>query len=315
MTDSPAPVLTIIVVSYNTREMTLECLRSVRAETQVPHEVIVVDNASHDGSAAAIAAEFPDLRLMAETVNHGFAKANNLAAREARGEYLLLLNPDTVVLDGALDKLLAFARRRPQARIWGGRTVFGDRSPNPASAWRRMDLWNLFCRASGLTGIFPNSAIFNSEAYGGWDRMSEREVDIVTGCLFLILRADWDRLGGFDPAFFMYAEEADLCLRARKTLGARPRVTPEAVIVHYAGASEKVRADKMVRLFRAKRELIRRHFPAWQQPLAAALFAAHPLSRRLALGALGLLRRGMAEKARVWAEIWARRGEWQRGTA
>lgn len=308
------PVLTIIVVSYNTREMTLACLRSVRDETRTPYELIVVDNTSSDGSAEAIAAEFPDIRLMAETENHGFAKANNLAAEKARGEYILLLNPDTVVLDGALDKLLAFARRRPEARIWGGRTVFGDHSPNPASAWRKMDLWNLFCRATGLTGIFPNSPVFNSEAYGGWDRMSERAVDIVTGCLFLITRADWERLGGFDPAFFMYAEEADLCLRAARDLGARPRTTPEAVIVHHGGASEKVRADKMVRLLKARRELIRRHFPPWQQPLAAALFATHPLSRRIALGTLGFWRRGLAEKARTWSEVWARRAEWQRGT-
>lgn len=305
----PGPTLSIIVVSYNTREMTLDCLRSVHAETRTPFELIVVDNASSDGSAAAIAAEFPGLRLMAEEVNHGFAAANNLAAKEARGEYLLLLNPDTVVLDGALDKLLEFAKRRPEARIWGGRTVFGDGSPNPASAWRKMDLWNLFCRATGLTGIFPRSPVFNSEAYGGWDRMSEREVDIVTGCLFLISRADWEALDGFDPAFFMYAEEADLCLRARKLIGARPRVTPEAVIVHYAGASEKVRADKMVRLLKAKRELIRRHFPVWQRPLAAALFAAHPFSRAVALR---LLRASRRETARVWAEVWARRAEWQR---
>lgn len=313
MTDPAEPTLSIIVVSYNTREMTLDCLRSVHAQTRTPFELIVVDNASSDGSAEAITAEFPGLRLRAETVNHGFAAANNLAAKEARGEYLLLLNPDTVVLHGALDELLEFAKRRPEARIWGGRTVFGDLSPNPASAWRKMDLWNLFCRATGLTGIFPRSPVFNSEAYGGWDRMSEREVDIVTGCLFLIRRADWELLGGFDPAFFMYAEEADLCLRARKQISARPRVTPEAVIVHYAGASEKVRADKMVRLLKAKRELIRRHFPAWQRPLAAVLFAAHPLSRAVALGSLGVIRRSARSNAAVWRQVWGRRAEWRKG--
>ena len=103
------PILSILVISYNTREMTLDCLRSVRSQTTTPYELIVLDNASTDGSAAAIAAEFPEIMLLAEPVNHGFAKANNLAAAQARGEYLLLLNPDTVVLDGALDTLLAFA--------------------------------------------------------------------------------------------------------------------------------------------------------------------------------------------------------------
>lgn len=308
------PVFSILVISYNTRDMTLACLRSIVAQTQTPHEILVLDNASTDGSAAAIAAEFPGITLLAETQNHGFARANNIAARQARGEFLLLLNPDTLVLYGALDRLMAFALRVPEARIWGGRTVFADGSPNSASCWRRMNLWNLFCRATGLTGIFRNSPLFNSEAYGGWDRMSEREVDIVTGCLLLISRADWGRLGGFDPAFFMYAEEADLCLRARRAINARPRVTPEVVIVHHGGASETVRADKMVRLLRAKRELIRRHFPGWQQPVAKALFDMVPVSRSIAFDVIARLnlRSNAAESADVWTEVWRRRTEWRK---
>jgi GT2 family glycosyltransferase len=143
--------------------------------------------------------------------------------------------------------------------------------------------------------------------------MTERAVDIVTGCFFLIRRDDWNALGGFDPAFFMYAEEADLCLRARTAIGARPRVTPEAVIIHYGGASEKVRADKTVRLLRAKRELIRRHFPRWQQPLALMLFDTVPVTRRLALTVSSRIGRGAGqiESAGVWAEVWSRRAEWR----
>lgn len=305
------PVLSILIVSYNTRAMTLDCLRSVVAETRTPFEIILVDNASADGSAAAVAAEFPDVVLMAETVNHGFAAANNLAALRARGDHLLLLNPDTLVLDGAIDRLLAFARARPEARIWGGRTVFADGTLNPGSCWRRMTLWGLCAQALGLSSLFRNSAVMNPESYGGWDRSTERQVDIVSGCFLMIARADWQALRGFDPAFFMYGEEADLCLRAARDLGARPRVTPEARIVHHAGASERVREDKMVRLLGAKVRLIRRHVPAWQRGLALALFAAWPLSRWGALAVLARL--GSArrqEGARVWKAIWARRGEW-----
>lgn len=306
---SDLPTISIIVVSYNTREMTLACLRSVKAETRVSYELIVVDNASSDGSAEAIAAEFSDIRFMAETENHGFARANNLAARRARGEYLLLLNPDTIVRDGAIDKLLAYAETHPQARIWGGRTLYADGSLNPSSVWRRMTLWNIFCRTAGLTGAFPNSRLFNSEAYGGWDRSTEAAVDIVVGCFLLIRRTDWDALGGFDPTFVMYGEEADLCLRAETQLGARPRMTPEATIVHYGGASEKVRSDKMVRLLRAKMELIERHIPGWQRGPARALFRLWPLSRRLAFSVL----RGRSNSAAVWREVWARRAEWEHG--
>ena len=321
-----APTVSIVVVSYNTREMTLECLRSIRGETRAAHEVIVIDNASTDGSAEAIAAEFPGAVLMAEADNHGFARANNIAAKRARGEYLLLLNPDTVILDRAIDRLVDFARETPDARIWGGRTVFADGRLNATSCWRRMSLWNIACRSAGLTRVFASSPALNSEGYGGWDRGTRRQVDIVTGCFLLIARADWEALGGFDPVFVMYGEEADLCLRAARELGARPMVTPEATIVHHGGASDRVAADRVVNTLRAKAELLDRHLPAWQRPVARRLFRLWPLSRGVAGGAAARLRRGGegggagghrhaggSEGAGVWREVWARRAEWQRG--
>ncbi|SFE79953.1 glycosyltransferase family 2 protein [Roseivivax sediminis] len=302
-----APKVSIVVVSYNTRDMTLECLRSIVAETDLPHEIVVVDNASGDGSAEAIAAEFPSIRLLAERRNHGFALANNIAADICRGEYILLLNPDTVVLDHAVDRLVAFAAARPDAMIWGGRTLYGDGSLNTTNCWRRMTLWSLLSQAAGLNSIFRNSAVFNPEAYGGWPRNSEREVDIVTGCLLLIERATWQQLGGFDPTYVMYGEEADLCLRAR-ALGARPRISPEVEIVHYKGASEKIRADKLIRLMRAKISLIDAHFPMASRPLGRFLFALWPLSRHIYATLLG---RGEARA--TWYEVWRRRSEWRSG--
>ncbi|SEW37192.1 hypothetical protein SAMN05444851_3250 [Aliiroseovarius sediminilitoris] len=307
------PKLSIIVVSYNTRAETLACLRSIKKETNVSYELIVVDNASTDGSADAIAAEFSDCVLMAETENHGFAKANNLAAEHAKGDYLLLLNPDTVVLDHAIDKLLNFAEQQPGARIWGGRTLYDDMSLNPSSCWRQFTFWSVFCRTTGLTGIFPRSPIFNAEAYGGWDRSTQRQVDIVSGCFFLIRADDWQTLNGFDLTFFMYGEEADLCLRARRSLGAAPMVTPDATIIHYGGISETVRADRQVKVLRAKGELMNRYFPVWQQPVARLLFAAYPLSRYL-FGRVWV-RRGRGETHRIWHEVWQRRQEWVNGFA
>lgn len=303
------PQVSIIVISYNTREMTLECLRSVVAQTSIPYELIVVDNASNDGSAEAIAAEFPDIKFLPETENHGFALANNIAVTHATTDYVLLLNPDTVVLDQAIDRIFFFSQKMPEARIWGGRTVFADHSLSPASCWGRMTLWSLFCQSSGMSSLLPKSALFNPEAMGGWLRDSIRQVDIVTGCFLLIARADWDVLGGFDETFFMYGEEADLCLRAQEQLGAKPHISPEACIVHYGGASEKVQSDKMVRLLSAKIELIARHFPSWQRPLARFVLHMWPASRKLGLA---ILRPG-SEKARTWAEIWHRRVDWAQG--
>ena len=305
--EAPSPLVSVIVVSYNTRDMTLDCLRSVRSETTVPYELAVLDNASSDGSAEAISDAFPDVFLLSESHNHGFAKANNIVAAQVRGKYLLLLNPDTIVLDGAIDRLVEFAQTRPDAKIWGGRTYYGDRTLNPTSCWRRMTLWGLTSQVLGLNSLFRNNGFLNPEGYGGWARDSEQEVDIVTGCFFLIERAFWQDLGGFDLTFVMYGEEVDMCLRARQK-GARPRMTPTAEIVHYAGASETVRADKMVRLLRAKVSLIKRHFPPWQRPLGLAMFRCWPLSRKLGKR---LLRR--TEGVEAWDEIWQRRSEWWDG--
>jgi len=311
---SSEPELSIIIVSYNTREMTLACIESVKSETQTPFEVIVIDNASSDGSAEAIAQSHPDITLIPEKINHGFGPAHTVALKHARAPWILLLNPDTVVLDAALDKLLAFAKAEPQAKIWGGRTLFGDRTLNPASCFAKMTLWSVFCRVTGLNGLFRKSELFNSEYYGAWPRDQAREVDIVSGCMFLIRRELWDELGGFDPAFTMYGEEVDLCLRAHK-LGARPMITPDATIIHYGGASERVRSDKLVRLMRAKIELIQRHFPRGQRRAGTALFRLWPLSRRLAYAAGARLigRDTLKEPATAWQSVWARRAEWQTG--
>ncbi len=307
--------VSIILVSYNTRALTDAALTSVLLETNtVRYEVICVDNASSDGSAEMIARHPINAELIRLDENIGFARANTLAARRARGRYILLLNPDTVVLDGAIDKLAAFARTHPNARIWGGRTLFPDGKLNPSSCWRRMTPWNLFCRAIGLTGILPRFETFNGESYGRWPRHHVREVDIVSGCFFLIERELWAGLGGFDPIFFMYAEEADLCLRAR-AFSARPLVTPAATIIHYGGASETARADKMVRLLAAKATLIDRHWSRAMAPVGRALLAAWPASRALATSLVSLLSGSPSAKASsaAWREIWSRRAEWRNG--
>lgn len=310
------PTVTIIVVSYNTREMTLECLRSVRDQTTIPYELIVMDNDSKDGSAEAIAAEFPDINLMAEKDNHGFAKANNIVAKIAKGEYVLLLNPDTIVLDGAIDNLIGFAKEKPDAMIWGGRTLYGDRSLNPTNCWRKMSLWSLFCRLVGLSGLLPQSGLFNPEAYGGWRRDTEQDVDIVTGCLFLMKRRDWSSLGGFDLKYFMYGEEADLCLRARK-LGAQPRITPQAEIVHYVGESSKVRSRKQVMILKAKMTLIGQYFPAIQKPVGKLLLWLWPLSRVFASSILaGVTKKQKWKDTRdSWRDVWGQRSDWVKGYA
>lgn len=307
--------LSILVVSYNTRELTLAALRSVIKETtRTRYEIIVVDNDSSDGSAAAIMEEFPQIRLIALNENIGFAAANNRASVEALGNYLLLLNPDTIVLDGAIDRLVNFAKCEPKAGIWGGRTLFADETLNPSSCWGRITTWNLFCRASGLTGIFKKSELFNGEAYGDWKRDRIRAVDIVSGCFLLIHKKDWQKLGGFAPVFFMYGEEADLCMRARQQ-GARPMVTPDATIIHLGGASERQRTGKMIKLLAAKATIIERHFNGASRLLAQSLLALWPVSRWIACRLLFTLSgdKRHREAMTVWGEIWSARNQWKGG--
>ena len=312
---APKIDVSILIVSYNTREMTLAAIASVVRETQdESYEIIVVDNASTDGSADAIAAHPAQPALIRLTENIGFGRGNNLAAEHATGEYVLLLNPDTVVTERAIDRLVTFARANKRAMIWGGRTVFADGRLNPASCWQRITPWNLMTRATGLAAIFPKSGVFNSEAYGGWARDTVREVDIVSGCFLLIPRSIWLALGGFDPAYFMYGEEADLCLRARR-IGARPMVTPEAVIVHYGGASEATRAGKMIKLLAAKATLIDRHWPRWSVGVGQFLLLLWPLTRWIALTAWSRIRGNASKRdaARTWKAILDARADWQSG--
>jgi N-acetylglucosaminyl-diphospho-decaprenol L-rhamnosyltransferase len=305
--------LSIIVVSYNTCDVTLDCLASVYAHPPaVPFELILLDNASADGSAEAIGAAYPQVRLIAYPENTGFAKGNNIAALEAKGQRILLLNPDTLVFEKSLMSLWDFAERSPSRRIWGGRTLFGDLSLNPSSCWAQMSLWSLFCSASGLTWLFPRSGLFNPEAFGDWPRDTEREVDMVTGCFLMIDRSLWEQLGGFDPAFFMYAEEADLCIRAR-ALGARPAVTPEAEIVHLGGVSETSAIEKVIKTTRGRVTLMRKHWSAPALWLGLTLFRFWSLSRMIGAKVVAGPRDVPDQAAGKWLAIWQRRAEWLAG--
>lgn len=315
--DHGAPcAVSVIIVNWNTRKLTLECLRSLYAQTtQTPFEVLLVDNGSHDGTVEAIAAEFPpadypNLRVIAEPTNHGFAVANNIAARLARGKRLLLLNSDTVVLDAAVDRVVAFADERPAAGIWGGRTLFGDGSLNYTSCWGRQTLWSVFCFTFGLCKLFPNINFFNPEGMTAWRRNSIREVDVVTGCFLLIDTALWHRLEGFDPIFFMYGEEADLCLRAQR-LGARPVITPAATIIHYGHGSAVTRADPQVRLLRAKIALAHRSLGPVSAELVRWLYLVAVALRTVGYGLVAWLRRRPNDAVTgAWAATLKRRDEW-----
>ena len=312
-TDQSNLELTVIIVSYNTRDLTIKAIETLYETTKdTQFHTVVYDNDSSDGSAEAIAKAFPQVEVIASNDNIGFAKANNVVAASATSEWLLLLNPDTECHTGAVDNLLAFSKAHPNAGITGGRTTFPDGSLNVASCWQRITPWSAFCKASGLASIFHNSTFFNPEGIGGWKRDSVREVDIVVGCFLMIRRSLWNELGGFDLRYFMYGEEADLCLRAQDK-GYTPMITPDAEIMHLVGAASKTVAHKYTLSAKARMTLMQDHWPAWQVPFGRATLMAWAGIRALGLFLISRLTGRKKQAAKKWADIWAARHDWLTG--
>jgi GT2 family glycosyltransferase len=299
--------VSVVIISYNTRDWMDKCLSSIAgAASSNRVEVIVVDNASKDGSADHVAASHPEVHLIRNTVNVGFGRAVNQGAMYARGEYVMLLNPDGLLHAGAIDKLVAFARGNPQYVIVGGRTVDEHGHMDPRSCWAAPSLWSLLCSATLLSTLFPRTRLFDPEAMGDFKRDHARPVDIVTGCLLMASLADWRKLGGFDERYFVYGEDADLCLRARALTGRACAVTPEATMVHAVGASSASRPDKLELLLKGRVALARAHLRGWKGPLGASLIVWGVWVRSL-VERLGL------SKHTNWREVWRRRERWREG--
>lgn len=303
-----SPDLSILLVTYHCRDVADACLASIEAtKGDLTCEVVLVDNDSRDGTVEMVRERYPSVRLIASPENLGFAAGVNRAADEAAGEYLLLLNPDTVVHEGALRALLDFARAHPEHGLYGGRTLDPDGTVNPGSCWGAPTLWSLTCYATMLTTAFRRTALFDPESLGDWKRDTVREVDIITGCLLLAPRALWRELGGFDTRFFMYGEDADLSFRAR-ALGYRPVIVPEAVITHEVGVSSQADGEKYLYLHRGKATLLRKHWHGLRLRTGLGLLLVGVGVRALVSV---LARRPEARSAYV--DVWRRREEWLEG--
>lgn len=306
--------ITVLIVSYNTSKLTIAAIKSVLDTTPIDMvEILVYDNASTDGSADAISLNFPDIFLIRGRKNIGFAAANNHLADMVRTKWILLLNPDTEVHPGAIQNLLKFAEENPDCGIYGGRTVFPDGSLNVASCWMAMTPRSLLFSALGLSRLFKSSSFFNYEEIGGWARDTVRNVDIVVGCFMMVSKSLWCTLGGFDRAFFMYGEEADFCLRAKR-MGYSPAITPDAEIMHLVGASSKERSDKIIRLAAAKISLIKRHWNPAMVGLGVSLIKLWVFVRFIAYSFLAVFMGKKYEGRRSeWRSVWRKRSAWVDG--
>ena len=233
------PIFSVIVVNWNTRDYLQECLQSIldepgirilsdeppniparRTETNLPVyqstllpiEIIVVDNASTDESVAMMHSRFPQVRLIVNEQNLGFAAANNQAIDQARGRVLFLLNPDAYLRRGALTGLARFLQEHPEAAA-AGPNVLNPDGTCQAAVFRFPTLWDLFCEAVFLSVLWPHSRLFARKELGGFDRDAVRQVDWIQGCALAIRREVWEAVGPFDEGYWMYVEELDWCRR------------------------------------------------------------------------------------------------------
>ncbi len=301
----------IIIVAYNSERQLGECIGSAIAERRaVAQQIIVLDNASPDRSADLVSERFPQVTLIRSKQNLGFAGGVNLAARQADAEFILLLNPDTVLLDHAVDTIVQFARSHPGHGLYGGRTLKPDGSLEPSSCWGLPTLWSLAMFASGLGAAFPRNKLFSPESLGTWRRDTVREVGIITGCFLLIPKILWDQLGGFDERFFMYGEDADLAMRARAK-GFRPLICPDARLIHEVGQSSSIPAHKAFLLFRGKATLINNHWRGLKRWLGLRL-----LLIGVALRAAGSAVKEISKRRagrNFWPALWKQRDTWRCG--
>lgn len=232
------PEISVVIVSFNTRDLLRDCITTFERETaDLPHETIVVDNASKDGSADMVAKEFPDVQLIRSSVNLGFGVANNRAFTRARGRYIVLLNSDAFVRPNALQRAIAHMDATPRAALGGGRLVGLDDSWQP-SARMFPSLINILLTISGLAAKFPRSRLLGRGDRTWADPAKPAAVDWVPGAFSIIRREVLDRVGFFDERFFLYYEEIDLCRRI-KAAGYEVWYWPDVVVVHLGGQSSK----------------------------------------------------------------------------
>lgn len=281
--------LSIILVNWNTRQILRDCLQSIYEQTRgISFEVIVVDNASTDGSSQMVREQFSDVILIENTQNRGFAAANNQAIVRAKGQFILLLNSDTVVLDNALCKTLEFARQHPEAGVVGCRVLNADGTLQP-SCFMYPSVLNLLLLTTYLSRLFKQHRFFGRERMTWWDRSDEREVEVVTGCFMLIRRETMERVGLLDEDYFMYGEETDWCYRVHLA-GWKLLFTPRAEIIHLGGASsKKVRPQMILQLRGSILLFMKKHrsMPAyWAACMLVGLFFLLRLPYWLLRGAL-----------------------------
>ncbi len=253
--------LSVVIVNYNVSYFLEQALLSVvKACEKISAEIFVVDNNSADDSVEMVKTRFPQVKLIANTDNPGFSKANNQAIRQAQGEYILLLNPDTVVEEDTFIRCCAFLDDHPEGGALGVKMIDGKGNFLPESKRGLPTPWVAFYKVFGLAALFPKSKRFGSYHLGYLDKDQVHQVDILSGAFMLLRKSALDKVGLLDEEYFMYGEDIDLSYRFIKA-GYKNYYFPHTSIIHYKGESTKRTSINYVFVFyRAMIIFARKHF-------------------------------------------------------
>jgi GT2 family glycosyltransferase len=253
------PMLSVIIVTWNGKRYALECLQSLFAQPlDTSAEIIVVDNASSDGTPEAIRTLFPKVHLVENDKNLGFARANNIGLAASRGRYVCLVNSDVVIPRGCLESMLGYLQASPDIGVLGPKMLTPDGEVG-FSVMRLPTVWNTFCCALGLHAIFPRSAWFGGFMMNGYPYDAVDDVEVLTGWFWMIPRVALEMVGGLDEQFFMYGEDIDWCCRFLKA-GWRVVFYPGAQALHYGAASSASAPTRFyIEMRRANLQYFRKH--------------------------------------------------------
>ena len=289
--------LSVIIVNYNVKYFLEQCLHSVlKAVAGIEAEVLVVDNASTDGSMAYLQPLFTQVRFIASTTNMGFGKANNLAAREAKGDYILYLNPDTIVPEDCFAQCLAFMDSHTDAGALGIKMTDGGGVFLPESKRAFPAPLTSFYKLTGLAALFPKSPVFNRYALGHLSPNETHSVQVLAGAFMLLKRKVYEQTQGFDEAFFMYGEDVDLSYRILHA-GYKNYYFAGSSIIHFKGESTKRGSLNYVKMFYAAMSVfVQKHYGKGK---AAALVILLQVAiwLRAGVSAVGKLTKAPAKKA------------------
>jgi len=283
--------LSIIVVNWNGKDLLAKCLQSVDSTVKkITYETYVVDNASTDGSQDMLRRDFPNVKLIANTDNVGFATANNQAMKVAAGRYVLLLNSDAFVKENTLDYMVKFMDEHPDVGMSSCKLVYEDGSLQRSCA-TFPTLATEFFIALGLDKIFPRSPLFGKYLMTNWNYDDTRQVDVIMGAFMLTRRELIAKVGPMDEAFFMYSEEVDWCYRFKQA-GAKVYFCPDVEAIHlWGGSSKAVKIESLLRLYKARVQFFRKHYGRLSAALYKLILGFNALVR-VGPGALYYLTRG-----------------------